>query len=97
VEQAEDFPCECRHLLESYGKVFQLDELCRAEGLSELARLRRHQQESAQVMEQMKERMEAQLADKRVEPNSGLGEAIRHMSWRMRLRSIPPNGATSNR
>lgn len=79
VEQAVNFPRECRYLLETYGKVFQLDELCRTEGLSEVERLRRHQKESGPLMEEMKKWMEAQLAGKRIEPNSGLGEAIRYM------------------
>jgi len=79
VDQAVNFPGECRYLLETYGKVFQLDELCRTEGLSELERLRRHQRESGPLMEELKKWMEAQLAEKRTEPNSGLGEAISYM------------------
>lgn len=79
VDQAVNFPHECRYLLESYGKVFQLDENCRTEGLSEVERLRRHQQNSGPVMEEMKRWMEAQLAQKRIEPNSGLGKAMDYM------------------
>jgi hypothetical protein len=79
VDQAVNFPHECRYLLETYGKVFQIDELCRTEGLSELERLRRHQRESGPLMQELKSWMEAGLAEKRIEPNSGLGEAIRYM------------------
>ena len=79
VEQAVNWPHECRYLLETYGKVFKLDELCRKEGLSDEQRLRRHQAESAPLMDEIKTWMQSQLKQKRVEPNSGLGEAIGYM------------------
>ena len=79
VDQAENFPTECRYLLETFGKVFKIDELCRTQGLSDDERLRKHQQESGSVMAEIKKWMEEQFEQKRVEPNSGLGQAFRYM------------------
>lgn len=82
VDQAENFPTECRYLLETYGKVFKVDELCRTQGLSDDERLRKHQQESSPVMAELKKWMEEQFEKKWVEPNSGLGQAFRYMLGR---------------
>jgi transposase len=79
VDQAENFPSECRYLLETYGRVFKIDELCRTRELSDDERLRKHQQESGPLMAEIKKWMEKQFEEKRVEPNSGLGEAFRYM------------------
>ena len=79
VDEAENFPTECRYLLEGLGRVFQLDELCRAQRLSDEERLRLHQRESGPVIDELKLWMEAQFADKRIEPNSGLGDAMNYM------------------
>lgn len=79
VDQAENFPTECRYLLETLGKVFKVDELCRTQRLSDDERLCKHQQESAPVMAEIKKWMQDQFQEKRVEPNSGLGEAFRYM------------------
>lgn len=79
VDEVENFPEQCGHLLEQLGRVFQVDEICCRRRLSAAERLRMHQRESGPVMEELKLWMEAQLAEKRVEPNSGLGDAIRYM------------------
>jgi hypothetical protein len=79
VDQVENFPVECRYVLERLGKVFKIDETRRTEGLTAELRLRRHQEQSGPVMAELKGWMEAQLREKRVEPNSGLGEAMNYM------------------
>jgi hypothetical protein len=79
VDQVENFPRECRYLLERLGQVFAVDEVCRTEHLSDDERLRRHQRESGPVMDEIKAWMEAQFSEKRIEPNSGLGDAINYM------------------
>ncbi|MBF8287596.1 MAG: IS66 family transposase [Candidatus Rokubacteria bacterium] len=79
VDQAVNWPHECRDLLETYGTVFKIDELCRKEGLSDEQRLRRHQAESGPLMDELKKQLEDLLKDKRVEPNSGLGDAINYI------------------
>lgn len=79
VDQVENFPTECRYLLEMLGKVFKVDELCRTLGLSDEQRLRRHQEDSGPLMADLKAWMQVELDEKRVEPNSGLGEAMNYM------------------
>jgi len=79
VDLADDFPAECQRVLESLGEVYQYDAQAKAQNLSPEARLRFHQEHSQKVMDQLHQWMGQQLEQKRVEPNSGLGEAIQYM------------------
>lgn len=79
VEEASNFPTECEHVLKTMCRIYKVDELCRVNGLSPEERLRAHQRESAPVMAELKAWMIAQMAEKRVEPNSGLGGAMNYM------------------
>ena len=76
VEVMPNFPQECRFVLESLRDVYRYDAEAEARGLSPEARLRFHQQHSEPVMTQLHAWFEAQFKEKKVEPNSGLGEAI---------------------
>jgi transposase len=84
VEVAANFPDECRHVLEMLGQVYGHDAEARAHFLTPEQRLQLHQQRSGPVMEQLHHWLEAQLAQKRTEPNSGLGKAITYLlrHWR---------------
>jgi transposase len=79
VDEVDNFPTECRHVLESLGKVFKTDEKCREEALSADERLAIHQRDSAPVMAELQRWIIAQLDDKRIEPNSGLGDAFQYL------------------
>ena len=79
VDVVENFPKEVRFVLEILAKVYKNDAVARREKLSSQARLRFHQQESKPLMEDLHEWFERQFEEKRVEPNSGLGEAITYM------------------
>ncbi len=79
VEVAQNFPQECRYVLESLGSVYANDVQARARELSPEDRLRFHQERSDPVMKQLHGWLEAQLADKKTEPNSGLGKAITYL------------------
>ncbi|HET8758912.1 MAG TPA: IS66 family transposase [Solirubrobacteraceae bacterium] len=79
VDEANNFPTECRHVLELLGKVFQIDEQCKEQGLSDAERLAVHQRDSAPVMAELQRWMRAELDEKRVEPNSGLGDAFDYL------------------
>ena len=79
VEVAANFPEQCRYVLETLGGVWYNDELAREQKLSPEERLRFHQEHSGPLMGSLKEWMEAQLAEHKVEPNSGLGKAIQYM------------------
>ena len=79
VELVESFPEECRHVLETLRGVYHNDALTREQELSAEERLRFHQEHSGPLMTQLHEWMEAQLAEHKTEPNSGLGKAISYL------------------
>jgi transposase len=79
VDEVGDEPDLCAHVLREIGKVFKNDETCRADGLSGEARLAFHQGKSREVMAELRTWIEALFTSKRVEPNSGLGGALRYM------------------
>jgi transposase len=79
VDIVQDFPAECRHVLESLREVYKYDAQAKESNLSPEARLRFHQEHSQKVMDELKQWMAQQLEQKLVEPNSGLGQAINYM------------------
>ena len=79
VDIAPNFPAECRHVLEALGEVYYNDATAREQALSAEDRLKLHQKQSGPVMEQLHAWLEAQLAEKKTEPNSGLGKAITYL------------------
>jgi len=79
VEVAPNFPSECRYVLEALGEIYHHDELAREQGMTPEQRLYFHQAHSRPVMEKLHAWLTAQLEEKRVEPNSGLGQAITYM------------------
>jgi transposase len=76
VQVTPNFPEECRFVLESLRDVYRYDAEAEAQGLSPEARLRYHQKHSQPVMDALEAWFKAQFAEKKVEPNSGLGKAI---------------------
>jgi transposase len=79
VEVAGDFPVECGHVLTELGNVYKNDALARERNLSDKERLRFHQEHSKKVVDDLEKWMEGQFAERKVEPNSGLGEAMQYM------------------
>ena len=79
VEVTPSFPDACRHVLEVLGKVYHHDALAGKQKLSAEERLLYHQQYSGPVMDQLQQWLRAQLEEKKVEPNSGLGVAIGYL------------------
>ena len=79
TEIAPSFPGECRHVLETLGEVYYNDAMAREQAYSAEDRLRLHRTQSGPVMEQLHTWLEAQLAEKKTEPNSGLGKAITYL------------------
>jgi len=79
VEIAPNFPDECRHVLEALGEVYYNDAMAREQALSAEDRLKLHRKQSGPVMEQLHAWLEAQFAEKKTEPNSGLGKAITYL------------------
>ncbi len=79
TEVAESFPDECLYVLESLGSVYGFDAETKERDLAPEQRLKFHQTHSAPVMEELHQWMEAQFAEHKTEPNSGLGKAISYL------------------
>jgi hypothetical protein len=77
VDVAEDFPEECRKVLETLRHVYEHDAHARELGMSAEERLRFHQTESKPLLDQLAQWMSEQK--EKVEPKSGLGDAIHYM------------------
>lgn len=79
VEVADLFPGECRHVLEALKVIYHNDAVARKRALSPEERLRFHQEQSGPTMEELQAWLAEQFAQRRVEPNSVLGKAIRYL------------------
>jgi len=94
VEVTPNFPEECRFVLESFRDVYGYEAEAQRRGLVPEARLRFHQERSQPVMDALHAWFEAQFNEKKVEPNSGLGEAITYClkRWGSADAVPPPSG-----
>ncbi len=79
VDVVDRFPDECRYVLETLAEVYKNDALARERSLSPEARLQFHQAESGPIMKKLHDWLTQQFDDRRVEPNSALGEAISYL------------------
>jgi len=79
VDEIDNFPAECRHVLEALGKVFHNEATCCKRALSDDERLALHQRESEPVMAELERWMNAELDEHRIELNSGLGQAFKYL------------------
>jgi transposase len=78
VEVVDDFPEECRHLLEILREVYRHDAFTRAQEMSPDQRLLYHQKNSSPLRAGLQTWLRDQIEGRKVEPNSGLGEAIEY-------------------
>lgn len=79
VDVYDNFPDECSHVLNGLAKVYQYDADAKSQNLTDDQRLDLHQKQSAPLMEELKTWFDKQFEEKKVEPNSGLGQAIKYM------------------
>jgi transposase len=79
VDVAGSFPEQCLHVLQILKVVYGNDAITRDRGMSPEQRLHFHQAESGPRMAELQTWMETQIEQRKVEPNSGLGEAIAYM------------------
>src|SRR5215469_5052211 len=79
VEVAANFAPECQYVLETLGAVYGYDEEAHRVGMSDIERLVHHQARSGPLMYELRQWCQQQLDEHRVEPNSGLGQAIAYM------------------
>jgi hypothetical protein len=78
VKVASSFPDQVRHVLKELGRVYRVDARARWWKLSAEQRLALHQKYSKPVMDKLEIWLKRELAEKRVEPNSTLGDAIQY-------------------
>lgn len=95
VDVTVDFPDECRHVLERLRAVYAYDAETRRQQMSPEGRLAFHQTHSGPVMADLYTWFTTQLDEHRVEPNSGLGDAIRYFlkRWAKLTRFLTVPGA----
>jgi len=79
VDVVEYFPAQVEYVLKCLKRVYKTDAEAKEQQLSREARLKLHQEQSGPVMDELHRWLKAQLDEKRVEPNSSLGEAISFM------------------
>ena len=79
VEVAANFPEKCRYVLEMLGHVYGHDAEARETRMTPEQRLRLRQERSGPVMTELHDWLEAQFAERKTEPNSGLGKAITYL------------------
>lgn len=73
------FPDECMFVIETLQDVYQHDATAREQKMLPEQRLDYHKEHSKPLMKKLHEWLELQFSDKRVEPNSSLGQAITYM------------------
>ena len=73
------FPEQVRHVLEEIREIYRVDAKAKELELTAAQRLGFHQTHSQPVMDRLHWWMKEQLDHKKVEPNSGLGQAINYM------------------
>jgi transposase len=79
VDVEPNFPQECTYVLETLEKVYANDEITKQQNMTPKQRLQYHQQKSAPLMQDLHKWLSRQFDDKKVEPNSSLGQAISYM------------------
>jgi hypothetical protein len=80
IDQINNFPEACRYVLETLREVYHNDALAKQKRMSPDERLAFHQAQSAPLMTEFENWMKAQIAERKVEPNSGLGKALSYMT-----------------
>lgn len=79
VDIVTAFPEECRRVVADLGRVYRVDAIAREKKLSAMERLLLHQEKSGPVMKELRRWLTDKLLEREVEPNSGLGRAIKYM------------------
>jgi len=95
VNVVDDFPDQCRLVIESLRDVYRVDAQAKEQRLSDAARLALHQEQSRPVMDSLHAWMNEQFQQCKVEPNSGLGQALTYMlkRWELLTRFLEVPGA----
>ena len=75
----DNFPQECLYVFEILKEVYKNDAEAKRQQMSDQQRLEFHQKESGPKMEELNRWLADQFEQRKVEPNSSLGEAISYM------------------
>jgi hypothetical protein len=79
VDVANNFPQECLYVFEILKAVYKNDAEAKRQQMSDEQRLEFHQKESGPKMDELASWLAEQFEQRKVEPNSSLGEAISYM------------------
>ena len=79
VDVLAHFPDPCRHVIETLAQVYRNDALARQQAMRSEERLLFHQGQSGPLMDGLHAWLLAERDQQKVEPNSGLGQAIAYM------------------
>jgi transposase len=95
VDVLEEFPQACRYVIETLAEVYWYDAITSEKGMSPQERLQFHQEKSAPLMADLDRWLVDQIEGKKVEPNSGLGDAITYAidHWEKLTRFLHVAGA----
>ncbi len=78
-DAAMNFPEECQFVISTLAEVYRFDAEAKKQDMTPEQRLRHHQENSAELMEELEYWLDEQIEQKKVEPNSSLGDAIYYM------------------
>jgi hypothetical protein len=78
VDEVENFPVECRIFLETIAVTFANDKAAKDQKMTPNERMRFHMQESAPRLIMLKRWIRNQFRERRIEPNSDLGSAMKY-------------------
>jgi hypothetical protein len=95
VELVDRFPDDCAYVIEQLAEVYHHDAIAQQQQMSADDRLAYHRLHSGPVMEQLQGWCSRQMDENIVEPNCGLGKAIRYMlrHWEKLTRFLQVPGA----
>jgi transposase len=79
VDLVDVFGVPCLHVIRQLATVYHNDSEAKTHGLSPEQRLAWHQQHSAPIMTALQSWMKTEVNERRIEPNSRLGSAIKYM------------------
>jgi transposase len=79
VDVTEVFPEECRFVIETLKDVYKNESAIKQQNMSAEERLKYHQQNSGPLMDTLENWLQKQFDQRKVEPNSSLGQAISYM------------------
>jgi hypothetical protein len=95
VDVMASFPEPCQKVIQSLREIYRVEALAKQQNFSDAQRLVFHQEHSQPVLDQLHQWMKDQIDQKKVEPNSGLGQAIHYMlkHWEALTRFLSVPGA----